>query len=144
MRWPQQRWEEREREHGCQMANFDAFLPLDCARVEGVGAQSKERKGSNFAAQRSGAIVLQARRAKRIQPKNLAIAIWQPCLEALFEGAGAGVPVEEGVVLEAPLVLPARLPARRVEQAHGCKVRKRSATMVNKSQLSSSWQESHF
>ena len=30
--------------HGCQMATFD------CARVEGVGAQSKERKGSNFAA----------------------------------------------------------------------------------------------
>ena len=26
------------------------FLSLDCARVEGVGAQSKERKGSNFAA----------------------------------------------------------------------------------------------
>ena len=43
--------------HGCQMAKFDPFLSLDCARVEGVGAQSKERKGSNFAAQRSGAIV---------------------------------------------------------------------------------------
>ena len=39
------------------MAKFDPFLSLDCARVEGVGAQSKERKGSNFAAQRSGAIV---------------------------------------------------------------------------------------
>ena len=38
-------------------AKFDSFLSLDCARVEGVGAQSKERKGSNFAAQRSGAIV---------------------------------------------------------------------------------------
>ena len=25
------------------MAKFDAFLSLDCARVEGVGAQSKER-----------------------------------------------------------------------------------------------------
>ena len=36
---------------------FDPFLFLDCARVEGVGAQSKERKGSNFAAQRSVAIV---------------------------------------------------------------------------------------
>ena len=34
---------------GCQMAKFDPFLSLDCARVEGVGAQSKERKGSNFA-----------------------------------------------------------------------------------------------
>ena len=42
---------------GCQMAKFDPFLSLDCARVEGVGAQSKERKGSNFAAQRSGAVV---------------------------------------------------------------------------------------
>ena len=37
---------------GCQIAKFDPFLSLDCARVEGVGAQSKERKGSNFAAQR--------------------------------------------------------------------------------------------
>ena len=35
---------------GCQMAKLDPFLSLDCARVEGVGAQSKERKGSNFAA----------------------------------------------------------------------------------------------
>ena len=45
--------EVRERlveEQGCQMAKFDPFLSLDCARVEGVGAQSKERKGSNFAA----------------------------------------------------------------------------------------------
>ena len=33
----------------CQMAKFDPFLSLDCARVEGVGTQSKERKGSNFA-----------------------------------------------------------------------------------------------
>ena len=39
------------------MAKFDPFLSLDCVRVEGVGAQSKERKGSNFAAERSGAIV---------------------------------------------------------------------------------------
>ena len=39
------------------MAKFDPFLSFDCARVEGVGAQSKERKGSNFAAKRSGAIV---------------------------------------------------------------------------------------
>ena len=35
---------------GCQIAKFHPFLSLDCARVEGVGAQSKERKGSNFAA----------------------------------------------------------------------------------------------
>ena len=39
------------------MAKFDPFYFLDCARVQAVGAQSKERKGSNFAAQRSGAIV---------------------------------------------------------------------------------------
>ena len=25
---------------GCQIAKFDPFLSLDCARVEGVGAQS--------------------------------------------------------------------------------------------------------
>ena len=31
------------------MVKFDPFLSLDWARVEGVGAQSKERKGSNFA-----------------------------------------------------------------------------------------------
>ena len=36
--------------HGCQIAKFDPFLSLDCAGVEGVGAQSEERKGSNFAA----------------------------------------------------------------------------------------------
>ena len=41
---------------GCQMAKLDPFLSLDYARLEGVGAQSKERQGSNFAAQRSGAI----------------------------------------------------------------------------------------
>ena len=38
-------------------AKFDPFLSLDCAGVESVRAQSKEMKGSNFAAQRSGAIV---------------------------------------------------------------------------------------
>ena len=38
-----------EEDHGCQMAKFDPFLSLDCTRVEGVGAQCKERKGSNFA-----------------------------------------------------------------------------------------------
>ena len=38
-------------------AEFDPFLFLDCARVEGVWEQSIERMGSNFAAQRSGAIV---------------------------------------------------------------------------------------
>ena len=29
----------------CCIAKFDSFLSLDCARVEGVGVQSKERKG---------------------------------------------------------------------------------------------------
>ena len=43
--------EEREN----KVAKFDPFLSLDCTRVEGVEAQSKERKGSNF-------------------------AIWQPCM----------------------------------------------------------------
>ena len=54
------------------MAKFGPFLSLDCARVEGVGAQSRERKGSNFAAQRSGSIVLQAKRAEHLQSKNMA------------------------------------------------------------------------
>ena len=36
--------------HCCQTAKYDPFLSLDCARVEGEGAQSKERKVSNFAA----------------------------------------------------------------------------------------------
>ena len=65
----------RRHHHGCQMAiagflesyefgpsgfwtmaplrcaaKFDPFLSLDCAWVERVGAQSKERKGYNFAA----------------------------------------------------------------------------------------------
>ena len=35
---------------GCQMSKLDPYISLDCARVEGLGAQSKERKGSNFAA----------------------------------------------------------------------------------------------
>ena len=32
------------------MAKLDLFLSLDCAGLESVGAQSKKRKGSNFAA----------------------------------------------------------------------------------------------
>ena len=56
---------------GCQIANFDPFLSLESARVEGVGAQSKERKGSNFAAQPSGAIFQ--------KPEGLnTYSIWQP------------------------------------------------------------------
>ena len=39
-----------DKSQGYQMAKFDLFLSLDCARVEGVGARSKERKRSNFAA----------------------------------------------------------------------------------------------
>ena len=60
------------------MAKFDPFLSLDRARVEGVRAQSKERKGSNFAAQRSGAIVQKPEGPNTYDLKNLAIAIWQP------------------------------------------------------------------
>ena len=60
------------------MAKFDPFLSLDCARVEGVGAPSKERKGSNFVAQRSGAIVQKPEGPNTYDFKNLAIAIWQP------------------------------------------------------------------
>ena len=44
------RGERGEGEQGSQMAKFDPFLSLDCGGVEGVGAQSKEGKGSNFAA----------------------------------------------------------------------------------------------
>ena len=61
------------------MAKFDLFLSLDCARDEGVGAQSKERKGSNFAVYRRGAIVHKPE--GHIRSKNLAIAIWQPCFK---------------------------------------------------------------
>ena len=60
------------------MAKFDPFLSLDCARVEGVGAQSKERKGSNFAAQLSGAIVQKPEGPNTYNSKNPAIANWQP------------------------------------------------------------------
>ena len=60
------------------MAKFDSFLSLDCARGEGVGAQSKERKGSNFAAQRSGAIVQKPKGPYTYDSINPAIAIWQP------------------------------------------------------------------
>ena len=31
--------------HGCQMAKFDPFLSLDCARVEGVGRGARGLKG---------------------------------------------------------------------------------------------------
>ena len=43
-------------------------------------AQSKERKGSNFAAQRSGAIVQKPGGPNTYDSKNPAIAIWKPCL----------------------------------------------------------------
>ena len=35
---------------GCQMEKFDPFLTLDIAPMPSTLAQSKERKGSNFAA----------------------------------------------------------------------------------------------
>ena len=60
----------------CQLAKFD---PLSLSLPSAL-AQSKERKGSNFAAYRSRAKVLQAWRAKQLEYKSLAIAIWQPCM----------------------------------------------------------------
>ena len=80
----------RSPNHGCQMAKFDPVLSLDCARVEGVGAQSKERTGSNFAAQRSGAIVQKPEGPNTYDLKNLAIAIWQPWSECAIQIAPSG------------------------------------------------------
>ena len=53
----------------CQIAKFDPFLEL--RQVEEVGAQSKKRNGSNFAAQRSGALVQKPKR-----PNTYDIKIW--------------------------------------------------------------------
>ena len=47
-------------------------------------AQSKERKGSNFAALRNEAVVRQAQRAKRPQSIDLALAIWQPYVKSQY------------------------------------------------------------
>ena len=49
------------------MAKFDPYLSLDCARVEDLGAQFKEGKGSNFAVQCSRAIVQKPKGAKHIR-----------------------------------------------------------------------------
>ena len=62
------------------MAKFDPFLSLHCARVEGIGAQSKEKKGSHFAAQRSGAIVQKPEGPNTHDSKNPTIAIWEHCM----------------------------------------------------------------
>ena len=40
-------------EEGCQMAKFDPFLSLDCARVEGVAWGRNPRKGRDQNLQRS-------------------------------------------------------------------------------------------
>ena len=58
-------------------AKFDPFFP----RI------APGWRGSNYAAQCSGAIVLQAQRAKSLRSKNLAIAIWQPWEQADPENA---------------------------------------------------------
>ena len=68
-------------------AKFDPFLSLDCAPTPTTLAQSKERKGSNFAAQRSGAIV---QKPEGPNSKNLSIAIWQLCVPRPQDGAGLG------------------------------------------------------
>ena len=47
-------------------AKLDPFLSLDCAPTPSTLAQSKERKGSNF-------------------------AIWQPCLQVLLDPANEGL-----------------------------------------------------
>ena len=61
-------------------AKFDPFLSLDCARVE--GGVGDPRKGRDQILQCSVAepksLKPVGRRAKHIQSKNLAIAIWQP------------------------------------------------------------------
>ena len=59
---------------------IDPFLSLDCARAEGMGAQSKDRRGSHFAVQGSGAIVQKPDGPSTYDSKNPAIAIWQPCV----------------------------------------------------------------
>ena len=59
------------------VARWQNLIP--CAPTPSTLAQSKERKGSNFAAQRSGAIVQKHEGAKHIRSKNMAIAIWQLC-----------------------------------------------------------------
>ena len=47
--------------------NLIPSFPWFAPRWRAWGAQSKEREGSNFAAQRSGAIVQKVRRAKHIR-----------------------------------------------------------------------------
>ena len=66
---------------GSSVARRQNLIPSFLGLRQGwrAGAQLKERKGSNFAAQLSGAIVLQARKARHLQNKTLAIAIWPPC-----------------------------------------------------------------
>ena len=65
---------------GCLMAKLDPFLSLDFARVEGVGGggaiQGKE--GIKFCSEVYRSHSPESRRAKHIQSKNPAIAIWQP------------------------------------------------------------------
>ena len=81
-----------------KVARWQNFIPSFPSiapgwRAWGGGSNSRKAKGSNFAAKRSGAMVLQSRRAKRIKSINVTIAIWQPCLgeEALIDGhVGAG------------------------------------------------------
>ena len=55
------------RAQDCQMAKFDPFLHMDCARLESRGGRGNTRKGRDQIVQRSAALVLQAQSAKRIQ-----------------------------------------------------------------------------
>ena len=60
---------------------------------------SKVARWQNFAVYHSGDIVLQVRMAKRIQSKNLAIAIWQPWSAAVALAEAAEVDVDDDEAL---------------------------------------------
>ena len=62
------------------MAKFDYF-PWIAPGLEG-GKVRNPKKGRDQHLQRSGAVVLQALKAKHVQSKDVAIAIWQPCQSA--------------------------------------------------------------
>ena len=68
---------------GCRMANFDPFLSLEVELRQGGGhggaIQGKE--GIKFCSAAWQSHSPEARRAKPIRSKNLAIAIWQPCTD---------------------------------------------------------------
>ena len=62
-------------------------LPFLGLRQGGGRVGRNPRKGRDQMLQRSGAIVIDARRAKCLRSRNLATAIWQPYLEEGIEPA---------------------------------------------------------